>query len=553
MDLEMKQAPYVETQMAELGVVETYRSGEQPEDHLHRECKPRQVSMIAIAGAIGTGLIIGSGTALARGGPASLFLAYTFTGTLILFVMSALGEMSTFLPMDKGFSGYATRMVDPAFGYILRKLPKSNTDALQICCRMELFFQVCYCSAKQLDCCRHHYSVLETGSEYFDLDCHLLGGVSLPKCKAYTSIIIDHANFPKLFHVSVFGEAEFYMSSVKILVLVVLILTCFIIALGGQPSHVRLGFSAWQEPGAFAPYLKHGSLGRFLGFWAAIVQSCFAYTGTEVVGIAFGETPNPRKNIPKAIRQTAYRIIFFYILGVLVLGMCVPYNNKLLLNANKAKTSAGETLQCTPLRIKLTVTSRFSVCHCHSSSFDPTSARHCQCMFVGSCAECSQFWYDASLCIVNGTDKCRHLYRVKDTFRSCQGWICPSTVQKDKLKWGTYSSSLLLLAVCYARLHERLQVFLYRLRILCQLGDSLWNTELDQFAHVVHMLPTRYESPRHLRFGPAVSRISAAIWCILCSRHRDFDHNLPRFVLPSTPRSFDIKGSYYVRLHGIHS
>lgn len=86
---------------------------------LHREFKPRQVSMIAIAGAIGTGLIIGSGTGLARGGPASLLIAYSIIGLVVFFVMSALAEMATFLPMDKGFSGYAARMVDPAFGCVI--------------------------------------------------------------------------------------------------------------------------------------------------------------------------------------------------------------------------------------------------------------------------------------------------------------------------------------------------------------------------------------------------------------------------------------------------
>lgn len=100
-------------QLTELGVIETYRSDF---DDLHRGFKPRQVSMIAIAGAIGTGLVIASGSVLARGGPASLLIGYCLIGIVVLFVMSALGEMATYLPMSKGFAGYATRMVDPAFG-----------------------------------------------------------------------------------------------------------------------------------------------------------------------------------------------------------------------------------------------------------------------------------------------------------------------------------------------------------------------------------------------------------------------------------------------------
>lgn len=70
-------------------------------------------------------------------------------------------------------------------------------------------------------------------------------------------------------------------------------------------------------------------------------QACFAYTGTEVVGMTFGETPNPRKNIPRAVNQTFWRIACFYVLGVFFLGMTVPYNSDELLDATSRSTSAG--------------------------------------------------------------------------------------------------------------------------------------------------------------------------------------------------------------------
>lgn len=145
----------------------------------------------------------------------------------------------------------------------------------------------------------------------------------------------------QLLHVSVFGEAEFWMSAVKLLVMVTMILTCFVISMGGQPSGERIGFAYWKDPGAFGTYLLPGSKGRFLAFWAAMVQSTFAYTGTEVVGVAFGEAPNPRKTIKKAIRQTLWRIVFFYIIGALVLGMAVPYTNDRLIGGTKQQTGAG--------------------------------------------------------------------------------------------------------------------------------------------------------------------------------------------------------------------
>lgn len=148
------------------------------------------------------------------------------------------------------------------------------------------------------------------------------------------------------------------MSLIKALVILMLILLCFIIALGGGPSHRRTGFWYWRDPGAFAPYtvtldgattVIDGATGRFLGVWACMVQATFAYLGTELVGVAFGETPNPRKNVPRAVNQTLLRIVFFYIAGVLVLGMAVPYNSSRLLTATKQQTSGRKSGPPPPL------------------------------------------------------------------------------------------------------------------------------------------------------------------------------------------------------------
>lgn len=86
---------------------------------LVRGLKPRHVSMIAIAGSVGTGLIIGTGTGLAQAGPAPLLIAYSLVGFVVFIVMSALGEMAAWLPLPSGFTGYATRFVDPALGFAL--------------------------------------------------------------------------------------------------------------------------------------------------------------------------------------------------------------------------------------------------------------------------------------------------------------------------------------------------------------------------------------------------------------------------------------------------
>ncbi|KAK7926697.1 amino-acid permease [Apiospora marii] len=267
---------------------------------LHREMKPRQLR-----------LILGTGSALAHGGPASLLIAYLVMGFVVYIVMVALGEMGAFLPHKKSFSGYASRFIDPAVGFATG---------------WNYFFKYAIAIPNNLTA---------TG---------ILLQFWRPDINISVWIVVFGACIIilNLIHVSIFGEVEFWMSLVKALVIVMCILLCLIIALGGGPNHSRTGFYYWQTPGAFAEYLADGSLGRFLGVWASIVQATFAYMGTELVGVAFGETPDPRKNVPRAVRQTLLRICFFYIAGVLVLGMSVPYTSKALLEATKGKATGGK-------------------------------------------------------------------------------------------------------------------------------------------------------------------------------------------------------------------
>lgn len=90
-----------------------------PDTSLHRGLKSRQITMIAIGGAIGTGLIIGTGSALAKAGPLSILISYSIVGFIVYMVMCALGEMAAYLPIQSGFTGYATRFCDPALGFSL--------------------------------------------------------------------------------------------------------------------------------------------------------------------------------------------------------------------------------------------------------------------------------------------------------------------------------------------------------------------------------------------------------------------------------------------------
>ena len=100
--------------------------------------------------------------------------------------------------------------------------------------------------------------------------------------------------------------------------------------LGGGPSHDRLGFRYWKHPYTSMvalPFGKNANTGRFLGFFSTLVNAAFSYGGVEMVAVAAGEAENPRKNIPKAVRRVFWRILFFYVLGSLAIGVTVPYTD----------------------------------------------------------------------------------------------------------------------------------------------------------------------------------------------------------------------------------
>ncbi|KAJ5332070.1 hypothetical protein MYU51_017007 [Penicillium brevicompactum] len=280
---------------------------------LKRELKARHISMIAIGGAIGTGLIVGTGSALTAG-PGSLLIAYCFMGLIVWTVMCGLGEMAAWLPLSSGFTGYAGRFCDPALGftlgwcYYLKYIILPPTQLTAAALVITYWPQV---SADKVN-----------------------PGVWI----AIFMVAIIVINY---FGVKVFGELEFWLSAFKIIVILGIILTSFIFALGGGPDHDRRGFRYWKSPGAFNHKYVEGDLGKFLAFWSTMVQATFAFLGTELIGVTVGEAQNPRKTIPKAIKLTFWRIVVFYILSVLFVGMLVPYDSQDLAFATKAKSSAA--------------------------------------------------------------------------------------------------------------------------------------------------------------------------------------------------------------------
>lgn len=226
--------------------------------------------------------------------------------------MCALGEMATWLPAAGGFAVYAERFVDPALGFALG---------------YTYWFKYIITTPNQL-------TAAALVIQYWLPAEKVNPGVFI----AVFLVAIIAINY---LGIRFFGEFEFWLSSVKVLVVIGLIILSLVLALGGGPNHDRTGFRYWNDPGAFKEYIGTGAWGRFLAVWSSMVTAVFAFLGTELIGVTVGEAENPRKNIPRAIKLTFWRIVIFYILSVLLLGMNVPYNSPKLLGATKASNSAA--------------------------------------------------------------------------------------------------------------------------------------------------------------------------------------------------------------------
>ncbi|KAI2607798.1 proline-specific permease [Hypoxylon sp. NC1633] len=271
---------------------------------LDRKLKSRHVQFMALSGAIGTGLFVGSGQVLSLAGPLSTFLAYLITALNVYCVVHSLGEMAAYLPLPGAVPVYASRYVDEALGFVLGW---NYWYQLAIGCPIEVTVSIVVV-------------------DYWPND--------IPKAALVTIFLLAMV-IVNCFPVRIYGEAEFVFGAIKLTTIVGLILLMFIITLGGAPSGDRIGFRYWNDPGPMNEYLETGSLGRFLAFWKVFIQATFSYGGSEMVVIASGETEDPRRNIPKAIRRVFWRIAIFYILALFLVSLCVSSADSRLLDAIK--------------------------------------------------------------------------------------------------------------------------------------------------------------------------------------------------------------------------
>ncbi|KAF2721928.1 hypothetical protein K431DRAFT_303016 [Polychaeton citri CBS 116435] len=278
--------------------------------YVSRGLKSRHIQFIALGGTIGTGLFLGIGTAFVNGGPLSVLLGYSFTGIAIFGMMQSMGEMATWLPLPGAVPQYCARYVDPAMGFAVG-WNNWYSCALTLCAEI---------SAAAI--------VIGFWNDTINQ-------------AAWISIILVVIVCLNIFAVSIYGEAEFVFASIKLITIMGLLLLALIIDLGGAPGEGRLGFRYWKEPyAAMRSYITTGNTGRFAGWFSTLVNASFSFGGVEMVAVAAGEAEDPRKNIPKAVKRVFWRILFFYVLGSLAIGVTVPANDDRLLNGGPGAGSS---------------------------------------------------------------------------------------------------------------------------------------------------------------------------------------------------------------------
>ncbi|KJK83256.1 hypothetical protein H634G_01385, partial [Metarhizium anisopliae BRIP 53293] len=123
--------------------------------------------------------------------------------------------------------------------------------------------------------------------------------------------------------VRLFGEVEFVFAVLKILLVVFLVVLGLVIDLGGVRGTPPVYFRYWRDPGPFVEYIATGHWGRFLGYWSVMTGAVFSFAGVESIAMAGAETRNPRKAIPAACKNVFIRIVLFYMLAILIVGMLV--------------------------------------------------------------------------------------------------------------------------------------------------------------------------------------------------------------------------------------
>lgn len=257
-------------------------------EDLERGLQERHIQLIALGGAIGVGLFLGSATTIQQAGPSILFV-YLIAGIMMFFIMRALGEIAVSYPVSGSFSAYATEFISPLAGYLTGWT--------------YWFMWITTCMA-----------------EVTAVGVYVKFWIpSMPQwIPALLAVVI--MTCINLIAVKAYGEFEFWFALIKVVTIIALIvLGAFMIIFGLGNGGKPIGISNLWSHGGFFPKGIGGAI-------SSVVMATFAFLGTELIGVTAGEAQNPEKTIPSAINKVIYRILIFYVGALFVIMAIYPWN-----------------------------------------------------------------------------------------------------------------------------------------------------------------------------------------------------------------------------------
>lgn len=267
--------------MSNFDEIQTRESG------LHKKLTAKQMGMIAIGGAIGTGLFMGSKFAISFAGPA-VILSYAIGGLIAFALMACLAEMTVQHPTSGSFGAYAEHYIHPLAGFLVR---------------------YCYWAC----------IVLAVGTEITAVADYMK--MWFPHVAPWIWIVFFSGTLLAVnaYSVKAFGLVEYWFSTIKVFAIIVFILLAIGILTQNtqQSSHVAANLTAH---GGFMP-------NGFSGVWIGVIISIFSYLSIEMIAVAAGEASDPEKAVKSAFKNTALRLFLFYLLSLFLIVALVPWTD----------------------------------------------------------------------------------------------------------------------------------------------------------------------------------------------------------------------------------
>ncbi|WP_423181280.1 amino acid permease [Arthrobacter sp. NyZ413] len=261
----------------------------------HKSLKPRQIQMIAIGGAIGTGLFLGAGGRLNAAGP-SLVIAYAVCGFFAFLILRALGELVLHRPSSGSFVSYAREFYGEKAAFV-----------------SGWFYWINWAMTTIVD--------TTAAALYMNFFGKYVPWIGVVPQWAWALIALVLVLCLNLISVKVFGELEFWFALIKVAALIAfLVIGTYFVVFGTPVPGQQVGFSLLADHGGIFPT---GVVPMILLMQGVL----FAYASIELVGTAAGETENPEKIMPKAINSVVVRIAVFYVGSVILLALLLPYTS----------------------------------------------------------------------------------------------------------------------------------------------------------------------------------------------------------------------------------